>query len=597
MENTFHRMLDPSFSSSSTGERSQPNFLPSATFSGSKPGYVFRTSDLGTGYHLDGNPTDHRYKDNITNNKTAVANRNIVTIKTPQQLLEEAEAAAKTSTTTAAATLDAVGVSQMTATLVKVYEKNLLERSEFAKDPERYMKSEVDLHDALEAIQNVAADPTLYKYILSRGAVQILVQSLTHPNADIVLTVLQTWNELLDVNLLQLEHDLKQRILVQENITKLGYSLVVHHQGIQALSTTLTTIEDTNETVDQDERDLISKEILTLIETLLDLDTMGFFREEENKQDSIHNTSYTGVVHRIWNDSPTFISWLLYQIGNNDTNRQQIVLTSSDLLASILQHEDGIPFISKLIAMPPFRNSSSFSKTPEDGIDLLLRAVAPYRKKDPIDETECEYLENILDAIAASLLHGEKCIVEHFLQLQGIELMLRFLSSKRHAGGGALRVLNFCLSGTDQQSTTKHSSSSSSKDESFSSTHYETACAHFVHAGGLKVLFPLLMGTSIPKPAICTDAGKILPSNYKNNNNNKNSNNGNHQTLADKKSKSIKHAKKEWANQVKMNTIYILYSLTRYLQDNSPFDAKSRLISKLVEADCVSYLFSFFLYE
>jgi hypothetical protein len=49
MEDTFDRILDPSFSSSSKRrkeQQQQPGLLPSVSHVGSKAGYVFQTSEL-----------------------------------------------------------------------------------------------------------------------------------------------------------------------------------------------------------------------------------------------------------------------------------------------------------------------------------------------------------------------------------------------------------------------------------------------------------------------------------------------------------------------------------------------------------------------
>lgn len=639
MEDTFDRILDPSSSSSSKRrkeQQQQPEFLPSASYVGSKAGYVFRTSELGTGYHLD---LITPYKNESSTTAVSVATEDVsngvAKGKTAEELLEEAEKAALTSPSTTA-TLDPMGVSQMSAALSKAYERNQLQRSEFFDEPEKYMNSEVDLHDTLKTIQNIAAAPTLYKYLYGKqptpssllapqqqqGAIRILLQCFTHPNIDIHVVLIQTWNELLDMDLISLERDEEQRRIVQDSIGLLAYSLL-GNQGIETLCSTLAQLEsiqydDTNNYKQGVEG------ILNLMETLLELDALGLFRDiylsKESGGDASGQSPYLTVVHRIWEYTPSFISWLLHQVVNDEErcfglsnnagkdsyaiDRQQILLSSSDLLATIFQHEDGVPFLSKLTAMPSpesvtdisngyddinrAMNKKSDLKGPRrtvDGIDTLLRSVAPYRKRDPLDETECEYLENIFDALAATLLHGGETVVESFVNLQGIELMLRFLFFNGHAGSGALKVLNFCLSGPElsDDSLLTHANMTDSTSplrlkENINGL-VEMACAHFVDAGGLKLLFPLLMGTSIPKPASCTDAGKIIPSTV--------TSKMNKQMLA-KKQKAVKIAKKEWAYQVRVNVIYILYALTRYLRDNSPYDAKPRLLAKLAESDCVS---------
>ena len=636
IEETFQRMLDPSVT---TGQQ-QP-FIPSASYTGSRPGYVFRASELGTGYHLDANYSNSSTKncslENIVNeaqsevSAVASARPPKPKTKTPEELLEEAEAAAATTTVT----LDPLGVSKSATALCKVYEKNQLQRSEFPENPEKYMNSEVDLHDALQAIHNVAADPLLYKYLYGKdvggsssatsamvqGAVHVLIQSFTHENIDIVVVLLDTWNELLDADLLSLEQDEEQRSKVQESIGMLGYNLLTH-QGIETLCTTLARLEYSDDT--GDDSVVVYKKgaegVLTLIETLLDLEAKGIFREIYSKIDNVplrdsvgqeDNAKYEGVVTRVWKNASAFISWLLHQVCGNKTDKrmkssqlspsdmQQIILSSSDLLATILQHEDGTSFTGKLVSLSPMEPISNFGdevldakhtakkvKTNGDGqplimdgIDMLLQAVAPYRKRDPFEESECEHLENCFDCLTAALLHGGQFIVQHFVDLQGIELMLRFVTSKLHAGSGALRVLNFCLSGIE---VAEQPSCAVLGATSELCRTYESACSHFVDAGGLKVLFPILMGRGfgMPKPAKCTYAGHGIPVSSKPMKERK--------QISTKKVKKVKQAKKEWVNQVEINVIYILYALTRYLRDDSLMDAKTRLLAKFVEADCVS---------
>jgi beta-catenin-like protein 1 len=38
------------------------------------------------------------------------------------------------------------------------------------------------------------------------------------------------------------------------------------------------------------------------------------------------------------------------------------------------------------------------------GLDVLLQAIAPYKGRDPGDEEEGEYLENLFDALCCCLL-------------------------------------------------------------------------------------------------------------------------------------------------------------------------------------------------
>jgi beta-catenin-like protein 1 len=60
-----------------------------------------------------------------------------------------------------------------------------------------------------------------------------------------------------------------------------------------------------------------------------------------------------------------------------------------------------------------------------DGIDVLLRVVSGYKKKDPKEADEVEVLSNCFDSICSSLAEPE--IKQKFVGGEGIELMLIML--------------------------------------------------------------------------------------------------------------------------------------------------------------------------
>ncbi|KAL7448151.1 hypothetical protein ACHAWC_000394, partial [Mediolabrus comicus] len=190
-----------------------------------------------------------------------------------------------------------------------------------------------------------------------------------------------------------------------------------------------------------------------------------------------------------------------------------------------------------------------------------LLAIATYRKQDPQVEVDCEFLENVFDALAASLLREDN--VADFVEAEGIELMLRCLRQKVHAGGGALKVLNFALSGTTASSSL--------------SNVYRNACETFVSAGGLKVIFPLYMSrkSSIPCPAACSEGGSDLAKKG-----------GTTASSSSKRAKRAAHARKRWLVEVEQNAINVMYALTRHIVQDSKYDAHSRLLVKFVEEDC-----------
>jgi beta-catenin-like protein 1 len=576
-------------------------FHPAATFQGSKPGYVFRAGHQGTGYYLD-----DILQINATNSHDEIAepNSTILTAvrQTPQELLEEAEAQAKASSGMVI-TLDAAGVTKGANSLAKAYSRNQLQRSRFHAKPEKYMNSEVDLYEALSALQGLAANPSLYDHLTidigddDQSAAHVMIQCMAHENLDVVTAALETWNELIDVNIISLEKNEgkgQQHMSARHWIPSLGVYFL-DHQGLELLSASLSRLEFQDlegisgvggeaSSFDSDMYKRGLEGILSLLDTLLDLDMSGALRQATSdlKQQSV---SYKSVVSRIWSSSPTLLTCLLERVGGQSRNRDSLTVDMEDLthnaaeiLATVLQSEDFVihceSHLMKMPVLAPITDEGASSKPRPakksksdetsnvvDGVEMLLQAVAPYRLRDPATASECEYCENCLNALAASLMRGGSAIVSHFIELEGLELMLRLISGKFHVGNGALKVLNYCLSGTTASSGQKH-------EESV----YEQACAQLVDAGGLKVIFPIMMGkgAAVPVSARCTDAGQGIKG-----------------ISSSRKSKRIIKAKKEWLRQVEYHAMFILYALTRYLKDASFFDAKKRCLAKFVEGDCV----------
>jgi hypothetical protein len=127
-------------------------------------------------------------------------------------------------------------------------------------------------------------------------------------------------------------------------------------------------------------------------------------------------------------------------------------LHSSEVLSAIPQHENYTTNTRgpRLTALPKY--TSAFDDNEEDtdgkkksvtdlsdvatidGMEVLLLAIATYRKSDPTVEVQCEFLENAFDILSASLLREDN--VTDFVEAEGIELMLRCVRQKVHAGVG-----------------------------------------------------------------------------------------------------------------------------------------------------------------
>ena len=525
---------------------------------------------------------------------------------TGEQLLEQAEEQSKSNSQK---TLDTSrGPSSIKSTILlleKAISKNQLLRVKHSSNPSKFMNSELALYEEIGVWNDLAASIEYYTLFVNMGAVDSLKSLLMHDNVDIILCVVRLFNELLDPDLLNnVDGDLSVTAIGEQvcalMMAFLGWDDDTIHEST---SSSLTQNSESNgldmiianlaRLNEEEEEELTGiDDILTLVENLLDLDQLGVLKlaSTDNTEKENNDTTRKTIVSHITKNS-TLTSYLLMKLSDKKLAdwTTTMKLHASEVLASIIQHEDArktLPDISKLKPYNSMfqddddeddkegkkRNSKKKKETTLDGMECLLQAIAMYRKKEPSTDEECECLENISNALAASLLNEENVTV--FLELQGIELMLRCINERVHSGFCSMKILFFCLSG----------------GEDASSTSYQHAAETFIDAGGLKALFPIFMGRKplMPRPAKCCDAGNFaLLRKYavlQKENSRKDRNE--QQKKPSKRMKQVLAANREWFQTLEGYSIQILYSLTRYLKDSSPHDAKSRLASKFIENDC-----------
>lgn len=449
------------------------------------------------------------------------------------------------------------------------------------------MMNELALNDEIVSFQNAAVDVSCYESVVECGVMGTFLTLLSHENSDVAISVIDVLVELLDTMLLQ--EDGKKgggsgeggaSLDPVERARSIGLlaNAFVDGGGLELITSNLGRFD---ETVEEDAKGI--EDSLTLVESLLDLDRSGILQRASGKEKPLPS-----VVSCICNQT-TFVAWLFGRIDKKESDADHaatanatispavLKLHSSEVLSSILQHEDySMQRCGRALAVLP-KYASAFEDSDEnpaaksngegnnvlDGMEILLLSIAAYRKTDPQIEVECEFLENVFDSLAASLMREDN--VADFVEKEGIELMLRCVREKVHSGGGALKVLNFALSGAGNGSNDA----------------YKKACETFVHVGGLKILFPLYMArkSAIPCPATCSEGGSNLAKKGMTKENG---------GAVSKRAKRAAHARKKWLAEVEHNAIYIMYALTRYIGKDSQYDAHARLLVKFVEDDCVS---------
>jgi beta-catenin-like protein 1 len=162
-----------------------------------------------------------------------------------------------------------------------------------------------------------------------------------------------------------------------------------------------------------------------------------------------------------------------------------------------------------------------------EGVDIFLQSIGRYRKKQPSNDQQIEYLENACIALSSCIMFST-INLKHFVDLEGIPLVMYCEKNNVYSGCSALRLLDFSMEGDVPK----------------------RAAEEIVTSGLLKYLFPLFLGTRTPKPAIPLKNAK---------------------------------AKRSWLHDIKTRTIRILYGLSLHLDHTSPEDGQERFISKFVE--------------
>ncbi|WKX89323.1 hypothetical protein Q1695_008737 [Nippostrongylus brasiliensis] len=296
--------------------------------------------------------------------------------------------------------------------------KNREMRTKHAEDPKKFMESEVELDTAIQEMHVLATQPDLYDCFVEAGGPSLMLTLLSHENSDILGATVNLLQELTDVDILNEG---------EEGAARLIESLATG----RIVESFLTAFEKLDEKV-KDDADAVHN-ALSVVENMID------FRPE-TAEDCVNQNLFIWLLSRAC------------QKGQFDANK----MYASELVALLLQLSE-----------------SAKRKLTEkvDGIDMLLRALAVYKRHDPENLDEREHMENLFDALCAALMlpanRGK------FLDDEGLQLMNLMLRERKQSRESALKVLDHATTGPE------------GKDN----------CNKFVEILGLRTLFPLFMRT------------------------------------------------------------------------------------------------------
>lgn len=314
--------------------------------------------------------------------------------------------------------LDQAGLKKLILLLEKRILKNHEMRIKFPNFPEKFMDSELDLHDIIQQLSVIATVPDLYPTFVELNGVSSLLELLSHPNGDISIAVVDLIQEMTDTDVLH-ESNEGSEMLIE----------ALKQQ--QACALLISNLERFNESI-KEEADGVHN-TLSIFENLLEI------------QPEICVEAATQGL----------INWILKRIkikSSFDSNK----LYASEILSILIQEDT---------------NDNRLLLGNLEGIDVLLQQLAFYKRHDPSVGEEIEYMENLFNCLCSSMLQKENR--DKFLKGEGLQLMNLMLREKKMSRNGALKVLDYALSGPDGKNN----------------------CNKFVEILGLRAVFPLFMKT------------------------------------------------------------------------------------------------------
>jgi len=313
--------------------------------------------------------------------------------------------------------LDETGVKKIILQFEKRALRNQETRIKFPDQPEKFMESEMELHDAIQEMHSIATVPDFYPVLVDLNAIPSLLGLLCHDNSDIIVGVFDLLQELTDVDTMN-ESEEGAEALIQSLIDNQVFSLMI------------ASIERLDESV-------------------------------KEEADGVHNA--LSILENVTEFRPTvcadvaesgFMTWLIKKLKVKvpfDANK----LYASEILSILLQNAP--------------ENRKMFGEL--SAIDSMLQQLAYYKRHDPQQQEESEFMENLFNCLCSLLL--EPSNRDRFLQGEGLQLMNLMLREKKKSRSGALRVLDHAMSGNDGASN----------------------CSKFVDILGLRTIFPLFMKT------------------------------------------------------------------------------------------------------
>ncbi|KAF7775959.1 hypothetical protein Agabi119p4_4352 [Agaricus bisporus var. burnettii] len=307
---------------------------------------------------------------------------------------------------------------------------NTDQRSKYPDDPTKFIDSEADLDIAIKGLLSLAQHPSLaYSELVKSGTLTLLIGLLTHENMDIVIDVVELIHELTDEDVDANERE--EQTDETEGAVRILVEFLVENSIFDLLTDNLKRV---NESEESDRQGVFH--ILGIFENFLG------FNPELSKSPALKSNLMPWLLNRV-------------QAKVHDENRGY----AAELLSILLQND--------------MENRLEFGKN--DGVEIILKALSQFRRRDPVDPDETEFIENLFDALCSAL--SEAPIKRLFLDAEGPDLMVLMMKEKMQSRSRSIKTLDYAMSGP----------------------HGFAVCMSFIEAMGLKTLFSALMGKAQKK--------------------------------------------------------------------------------------------------
>lgn len=221
----------------------------------------------------------------------------------------------------------------------------------YPEEPEKFMESEIELHTEIQNLFVIAAFPELYPILFQTNAIKSILEMINHENTDISLSTITLLQEMTDVESFKKEKEEgdeedeedKEKLRIAQTLMKQLQDL----QGFELLIQNLSRLED--EKHDEDAQGVYNT--MTIIENSLTIQPLlsTYLMEKTN-----------------------IAQYLLVQLKKKKSSFDANKLYFSEILSMLLQSN---PSNQSYI-------TTKFKYEGEDGMELLLQAIANYRKKD-----------------------------------------------------------------------------------------------------------------------------------------------------------------------------------------------------------------------